>query len=173
MSKPRIISGSAKGRALEVPKQGTRPSPSMLRQALFNILEFRERGIFLDLFSGSGAIGLEAASRDWEVICVELNRHAAQVIRNNAEKLQLNVKVIQADALSYVKDAPKVDIAFAAPPYPMDLPKIFQTILESKIVNNQGFYIFQHPKDLEVSLLADKRIYGFNALSFIKATAIA
>ena len=58
MAKPRIIGGSAKGRTLDTPKRGTRPSPSRLREALFNILEFRERGRFLDLFSGSGAIGL-------------------------------------------------------------------------------------------------------------------
>jgi 16S rRNA (guanine966-N2)-methyltransferase len=192
MSKPRIIAGSAKGRVLEVPKHGTRPSPSMLRQALFNILEsrrhiskatntlevsgmspleFRECGIFLDLFSGSGAIGLEAASRDWEAICIELNRDAAQVIRRNAEKLKLNVKVIQGDALKYIKTAPKVDVAFAAPPYPMDLAKVFQSILEAKIVSASGLYIFQHPKELEVSLDAEKRIYGSNALSFIKVNS--
>ena len=169
MSKPRIISGSAKGRILEVPPKGTRPSPGMLRQALFNILEFRSRGTFLDLYSGSGAIALEAASRDWEAICVELNHEAANVIRRNAEKLKLEVKVVQGDALTYVKTAPKSDIVFAAPPYPLDLPDIFQKIVTAKVAEPDGLYIFQHPKDLTLSLLAEKRIYGSNALSFIKA----
>ncbi len=169
MSKPRIISGSAKGRVLEVPPKGTRPSPSMLRQALFNILEFRPRGTFLDLFSGTGAIGLEAASRDWDATCVELDREAAKVIRRNAEKLKLGVKFIQDDALGYVKSAPKTDIVFAAPPYPLDLQDIFQQIVTSKVAAPDGLYIFQHPKELDISLLADKRIYGSNALSFIKA----
>jgi 16S rRNA (guanine(966)-N(2))-methyltransferase RsmD len=171
MSKPRIIAGSAKGRVLEVPKHGTRPSPAILRQALFNILEFRKRGVFLDLFSGSGAIGLEAASRGWQAICVELNRKAAQVIKRNAEKLKLNVKLMQGDALTYVKTAPKVDIAFAAPPYPLDLQVIFRIILESNVVSAGGLYIFQHPKELEVSLSAEKRVYGSNALSFIEVAS--
>ncbi len=169
MSKPRIISGSAKGRVLEVPPKGTRPSPSMLRQALFNILEFRPRSTFLDLYSGSGAIALEAASRDWEATCVELDREAAKVIQRNAEKLKLEVTVIQGDALSYVKTAPKSDIVFAAPPYPLDLQDIFQKIVTSKVAAPNGLYIFQHPKDLTLSLLAEKRMYGSNALSFIKA----
>jgi 16S rRNA (guanine(966)-N(2))-methyltransferase RsmD len=184
MSKPRIIAGSAKGRTLEVPKHGTRPSPAILRQALFNILESRKHipnfqevsepgppSTFLDLFSGSGAIGLEAASRGWQAICVELNRKAAQVIKRNAEKLKLNVKLIQGDALTYVKTAPKVDIAFAAPPYPLDLQVIFRIILESNVVSAGGLYIFQHPKELEVSLSAEKRVYGSNALSFIEVAS--
>jgi 16S rRNA (guanine966-N2)-methyltransferase len=168
MSKPRIISGSAKGRALEVPKQGTRPSPGMLRQALFNILEFRERGSFLDLFSGSGTIGLEAASRGWKANCIELDREAAEVIRRNAGRLNLSVKVIQDDALRYIKTAPRFNVVFAAPPYPLELAKIFQAILDSKIAEDKGIYVFQHPKHLDVTLQADKRIYGSNALSIIK-----
>jgi 16S rRNA (guanine966-N2)-methyltransferase len=169
MSKPRIISGSAKGRALEVPKAGTRPSPGMLRQALFNILEFRERGTFLDLFSGSGAIGLEAASHGWDASCVELSRDAAQVIRKNASRLNLNVKVIEEDALRYIKSAPKFNVVFAAPPYPLELAQIFQAILDADIVQEQGIYVFQHPRNMDVSLRADKRTYGSNALSIIKA----
>ena len=169
MSKPRIISGSAKGRALEVPKEGTRPSPGMLRQALFNILEFYPRGTFLDLFSGSGAIGLEAASRGWEVSCVELDQEAAKVIRRNASKLNLKVKVIQDDALQFIQTSTPFDVVFAAPPYPLELGHIFQTILDSKVAKDKGIYIFQHPKELDVHLLASKRIYGSNALSIIKA----
>jgi 16S rRNA (guanine966-N2)-methyltransferase len=140
-----------------------------LRQALFNILEFRERGSFLDLFSGSGAIGLEAASRGWEASCIELDREAAEVIRRNASRLNLSVKVIQDDALRYIKTAPRFNVVFAAPPYPLELAKIFQAILDSKIAADKGIYVFQHPKELDVSLYADKRIYGSNALSIIKS----
>ena len=94
MSKPRIVGGAAKGRALETPKRGTRPSPARLREALFNILGFYPRGSFLDLYSGSGAVGLEAASRGWEATCVDLSREATAVIRKNARSLKLEVETV-------------------------------------------------------------------------------
>ena len=175
MSKPRIIAGSARGRSLDIPKSGTRPSPARLREALFNILNFRERGSFLDLYSGSGAIGLEAASRGWQATCVELNRPAANVLRRNAKALNLDVEVVQADALKIVKQS-KYNIVFAAPPYPLKLQEIFQTILDADAARPNGLYIFQHPTGLELTLthgdqlaLPDVRKYGSNTLSFIES----
>jgi 16S rRNA (guanine(966)-N(2))-methyltransferase RsmD len=168
MSKPRIIAGTAKGRFLETPDKGTRPSPSRLREALFNILAFEDRGTFLDLFSGSGAIGLEAASRGWEATCVELERAAVNVIRKNSANLKLPVKVIQGNALAFVKTVKEpFDIVFAAPPYPMDLLTIFQTIYSSSAGK---LYIFQHPTGLELAFTnSNTRSYGSNALTFVKA----
>ena len=173
VSKPRIIAGSARGRTLETPKAGTRPSPARLREALFNILNFRERGSFLDLYSGSGAIGLEAASRGWQATCVELSRPAANVLRRNAKALSLDANVLQADALKVVKDN-SYDIVFAAPPYSLNLQEIFQTILDADAARPNGLYIFQHPTGLELTLtyngelaLPDTRKYGSNSLSFV------
>ena len=176
MSKPRIIAGTAKGRSLETPKSGTRPSPSRLREALFNILEFRERGQFLDLYSGSGAIALEAASRGWAASGVDLSRAAAGVIRRNAKNLSLDVTVVQGDALEYAhKHKHAFDIVFAAPPYPLDLAAIFQTILDAAPAVKDGLYIFQHPTNLDFTfsydgqmITAKRRKYGSNTLSFIE-----
>lgn len=174
-SKPRIIAGSAKGRVLEIPRSGTRPSPARLREALFNILAFREKSTFLDLYSGSGAIGLEAASRGWQVSCVELSRAAAEVLQRNATHLRLEAEVIQADALKYIQAKPRAfKIVFAAPPYPLDLNEIFQTILTSKVASE--IYIFQHPSDRVVALGGDSlayksyscRVYGANSLTFLE-----
>lgn len=166
MSRPRIIGGTAKGRTLEVPKQGTRPSPGRLREALFNILAFRPKGTFLDLYSGTGAVGLEAASRGWEATCVDLSRAAANIIRKNALALKLNVNVVQGDALAYAKKHPHTfDVVFAAPPYPLGLEHIFSTVLESEVA--RSLYIFQHPTDL--TLAGDRRVYGTNTLTFLEA----
>ena len=132
MAKPRIIGGSAKGRTLDTPKRGTRPSPGRLREALFNMLEFSARGSFLDLFSGSGAIGLEAASRGWASTCVDKSREAAGVIRSNARSLGLTVNIVQGDALKFVKTFERFDVVFAAPPYPLELEKIFQAVLDAE-----------------------------------------
>lgn len=175
MAKPRIIGGSAKGQVLDTPKSGTRPSPGRLREALFNILEFRSRGRFLDLYSGSGAVGLEAASRGWEVVCVELSREAASVIRKNARALNLSAQTVQGDAIAYARRYPQAfEIVFAAPPYPLDLTAIFQTILDAKVARPGGLYIFQHPTQLEPRLrlegkaaVRDARAYGSNTLSLI------
>ncbi|MCV4861613.1 RsmD family RNA methyltransferase, partial [Escherichia coli] len=73
----RILGGSARGVALKVP-QSARPSPVRLRKALFDYLRLRypARGAFLDLYAGSGAIGLEAASEGFDVTLVEIDRQA-------------------------------------------------------------------------------------------------
>ena len=167
MSKPRIIGGVAKGRVLETPKRGTRPSPSRLREALFNILSFQTKGNFLDLYSGSGAIGLEAASRGWQTTCVDLSREAASVIQKNARSVKLDVQVVQGDALRFARAHPGgYDVVFAAPPYPLDLETIFQTILASEVARD--LYIFQHPTSLSLPFLgANVRKYGSNALSLL------
>ncbi len=170
MSKPRILGGVAKGRALEIPRQGTRPSPSRLREALFNIIGFRPRGTFLDLYSGSGAVGLEAASRGWHATCVELARDAAGVLRTNAQSLQLDAVVVQGDALTYAKRHPQdFEIVFAAPPYPLELETIFATLLDAQVATK--LYIFQHPTALE--LLGDRRVYGSNTLTFVEVEPVA
>ncbi len=164
MSRPRIIGGTAKGRGLDVPKSGTRPSPSRLREALFNIIGFRPKGTFLDLYSGSGAVGLEAASRGWRATCVDLSKEAAAVIRKNAHALKLDTVVVQGDALAYARGHPRAfDVVFAAPPYPLELEEIFGAILEAEVAS---VYIFQHPTTLE--LVGDRRVYGSNTLTLIE-----
>lgn len=166
MSKPRIIGGSARGRFLDTPKRGTRPSPSRLREALFNIIGFRAKGTFLDLYSGSGAVGLEAASRGWQATCVDLSKEAAAVIRKNAQGLRLPAAVVQGDALAYAKTHPRAfEIVFAAPPYPLDLEVIFSTVLEAQVATE--LYIFQHPT--EMMLVGERRVYGSNTLTLLEA----
>lgn len=169
MSKPRIIGGSARGRSLETPRRGTRPSPSRLREALFDILAFREQGAFLDLFSGSGAIGLEAASRGWNATCIDLSREAAAVIGRNARALGLEVEVVRGDALKFVRERGGFDVVFAAPPYPLDLVQIFTAIHAAGPAAPGGIYIFQHPSGLELPLGGRVRRYGSNSLTLVEA----
>jgi 16S rRNA (guanine966-N2)-methyltransferase len=169
LAKPRIIGGSAKGQALETPKSGTRPTPARVREALFDILAFEPRGSFLDLYSGSGAVGFEAASRGWRSTLVELDRKAAEVSRRNAAKLKLPVTVVQGDALRFILKHPKgFDVVFAAPPYPLELEPIFARIMAADVARN--LYVFQHPSGLELQLPieADRRAYGSNALSLYR-----
>ncbi|HEX7021571.1 MAG TPA: RsmD family RNA methyltransferase [Trueperaceae bacterium] len=177
MPKPRIVGGIAGGRSLDIPPRGTRPSPARLREALFDILAFQPRGTFLDLYSGSGAIGLEAASRGWRSTCVDLSRSAASVAERNTRNLGLDVTVVQADALDFARRHPRsYDVVFAAPPYTLELAPIYQAIVEAGVASEGGLYVLQHPVQFELELITngepaevDARRYGSNVLSFVTA----
>lgn len=152
MSRPRILAGTAKGMPLETPPRGTRPSPSRLREAVFDMLQFRARGTFLDLYAGSGAIGLEAASRGFPAVLVELDRTAAEVLRRNARRLRLPAEVMRGDALAEARRRNGTcEVVFAAPPYPLDLAAIFTELLAAAPARPGGLYLFQHPSGLDVT----------------------
>lgn len=179
MPKPRVIGGRARGRPLETPHRGTRPTPSRVREAMFDVLAFAPRGVFLDLFSGSGALGLEAASRGWRAICVDLAPEAVDVARRNARATGLDVQVRRGDALAVARTLRgQVDVCSAAPPYPADLQAIFQALLTSGCVRPGGRYVFQHPSSLRFELTeggapvpVDRRAYGTNALTWVRVPA--
>ncbi len=177
MAAPRILAGSAKGRRLRTPPRGTRPSPARLRAALFDSLAFTPRGRFLDLYAGSGAVGLEAASRGWEAILVERSPQATRLLRDNARSCGLCVQVLRGDALQLAGGmAGGVDLVFADPPFDQDLATIFQALIDLDLVRPGGRYAFQHPSGLALDLRRDgaalpidTRRYGSNALSFVPA----
>ena len=179
MSRPRIIAGTAKGRPLQTPRRGTRPSPSRVREALFDILQVQGPDTFLDLYAGSGAVGLEAASRGWDATLVDLAGGAVAVIRRNVRDLDLDAKVVRADALRFAEEHPRsAHVVFAAPPYPDDLHRIFQRIVDAGTAEAEGTYVFQHPTDMELELTVrgdpaelDRRSYGSNTLSFLAVPA--
>lgn len=149
----RIVAGSAKGKTLRVPKSGTRPTSEKVREAMFSSLENRGfiRGCqIVDLFSGSGALGLEAKSRGAEsVVCVEAARPAAEIIRENALAARLDVSVVAMKAETWVAQereriatAPGVgtntepeqeqmgyDVVFMDPPYIYGEPKLAQLLV--------------------------------------------
>ncbi len=118
------MAGTAGGRALKVPAKGTRPTSERVREAIFSRLDHYdvlEDAHVLDLFAGSGALGLESASRGARsVVLVEAQRAAAQVCQNNVKTLGFgNVTVVQEKAENYVtRVQPQPwDVAFLDPPY--------------------------------------------------------
>lgn len=122
----RIIAGSAGGRRLQTPPgQGTRPTSDRVREALFSRLEHLDvlhGARVLDLYAGSGALGLEAASRGAvSVLLVESDRRAADVARRNARDLDLAQVTVRASsvhqALATTPIRPEIDLLFADPPY--------------------------------------------------------
>ncbi len=121
----RVIGGEFRSRVLKsVPGLDVRPTPDRMRESLFSILAPRISGaIFLDLYAGTGAVGIEALSRGAaRAIFVEQNLAAAEVIRLNLKTLGLEhrAKVWQGRAAQVIRKIEPVDIAFLDPPYPLE-----------------------------------------------------
>ncbi|GCD21666.1 methyltransferase [Cellulomonas algicola] len=127
----RIVAGAAGGRTLQVPRRGTRPTSERVREALFSRLE--HLGVVsgarvLDLYAGSGALGLEAASRGAvAVTLVESSRDAADVCRRNAATLGLRGVTVAAErAEKFVQRRPVApwDLVLVDPPYDVAEPDL-------------------------------------------------
>ncbi|AKK02986.1 16S rRNA (guanine(966)-N(2))-methyltransferase RsmD [Corynebacterium epidermidicanis] len=124
MGMTRIISGEARGRKIKVPPEGTRPTSDRAREGLFSSLQVRfgfEGAHVLDLFAGSGALGLEAASRGAEsVVLVDNSPQATAVMQHNAGVVKHpNVRIVEMKASTYLPQAPRghFDMVLADPPY--------------------------------------------------------
>lgn len=131
----RIVAGRAGGRRVEVPPRGTRPTSDRVREAVFSSLESMvelTEARVLDLYGGSGALGLEAVSRGAaHATFVESDRRAAQLLRSNAAALDFDeVRIEQAKVESLVVSAPAepYDVVFADPPYDMDSARLHQVL---------------------------------------------
>lgn len=180
----RIIGGNAKGRKLLFPLGSKeRPTSDFLREALFNILGHLEDKIFLDLFAGSGSVGLEAASRGaQEVYFVEKNKNLVAFIKKNIQTccLDKNCSIIAKDVEyglgDLLKKKCKVDIIFADPPYNRNLVGTTLNLLNKyQIFKEDGVVVIQHSikesfteaVDKNV-YLTDQRKYSDNALTFLR-----
>jgi 16S rRNA (guanine966-N2)-methyltransferase len=120
----RIVAGSRKGHRISAPKGVvTRPTSDRVREAVFSIVGSVEGAAVLDLFAGSGALGLEALSRGAaSCVFVERDRDAARVIQANLEKLRLTgATIVARDAASALRDerdrGRRYDLVLADPPY--------------------------------------------------------
>jgi 16S rRNA (guanine966-N2)-methyltransferase len=131
----RIVGGQAKGRRLTAPASATRPTSDRAREALFNSLtgSFDLEGArVLDLFAGTGAVGLEALSRGAvQAVFVESNRGALAVLRRNIEAVGLpGARVVGRPVTAYLAGEPEqpFDLVIADPPYELDTAKIIDVL---------------------------------------------
>ena len=180
----RVIGGTAKGRRLKmVPGSQTRPIPDRVKEALFNILgRDVEEACFLDLFAGTGSVGIEALSRGADqVVFVEIHRIAVKTIDENLQDigLQSSAKVIHADVFSWL-DHPgmdRFDFVYVAPPQYHGLWLKTLTLLDQnpEWLNPDAWVIVQiDPKENQAIALEnlqeiDRRKYGRTMLIFYEA----
>jgi len=173
----RIISGNFKGKTLNPGKGFTaRPTTDFAKESLFNILansyDFNDIEV-LDLFSGTGSISFEFASRDSMFVeAIELNYNHATFIQKIAQELKFKqLKVHKMNAFQFIKTCTqKYDIIFADPPYDLEgVDKIPGIILEKDILKPDGIFILEHSKKLQFTghpNLKDHRSYGSVNFSF-------
>ena len=179
----RIISGKARGTKLYTLEGDlTRPTLDRVKESLFNIIQEKVLGsVFLDLFAGSGAIGLEAASRGAKkVILCEKENKANVIINKNIEKTHLG-ETVELHHTTYEKLLDnlkeKVDIVYIDPPYKTNYAyNATKILLDKKCLKEQALIIIETDeeerilneiKELKVEII-DKRKYGRVHLIFIQ-----
>ncbi|MFC0517800.1 16S rRNA (guanine(966)-N(2))-methyltransferase RsmD [Mucilaginibacter angelicae] len=175
----RIIGGSLKGLRLNPPKDlPVRPTTDLAKEALFNILlnqiEFEDIKV-LDLFSGTGNISLEFASRGAsEVISVDRSIHCVNYLKDTSRQHKLTqIKTYREDVFKYLNiETEQYDLIFADPPYDLnripDLPKV---IFEKKLLKPDGVLIVEHQSLQNLSnhpAFVEQRKYGHSSFSFFR-----
>lgn len=180
----RIISGKARGTKLySLEGITTRPTLDRVKESLFNIIQNEIKDCtFLDLFSGSGSIGLEAASRGAKkVILCDKSKEAIEIINKNIDKTHLEDKIelYNMDSISLLKIKIKetLDIIYIDPPYNSNLAiDSIKIILEKNIVNEESIIIVEtdekdrilkEVKEMKIEII-DTRKYGRASMIFFK-----
>ena len=116
----RVITGTARGRKLKTPEgMDIRPTTDNVKESVFNIIQFDIEGRrVLDLFAGTGQLGIECLSRGArEVVFIDQSREAVKIIRENLKTCGFTAPVLQQEALSYLNTCGQFDLIFVDPPY--------------------------------------------------------
>lgn len=172
----RIISGKYKAKKLSFPqKQTIRPTADIVKQAMFTTLFDRvEDCVFLDLFCGSGQVGIEAASRGAKkVVFVDNDVDALNVTKKNLKDIEGNFECHKMHYAPFLRQSTdKFDIIFVDPPYESDYYKEVLNLIEKyDILNENGIIICEHNNNFSVQhnnyqLLQQKK-YGIKALTYL------
>ena len=172
----RIISGKHKGKKLKsFDGFDVRPTSDRAREALFSMLMTKVIGSnFLDLCSGTGAIGLEAISRGAsEVTFVDNSKESLKICDFNLKSIKESADLIFSDAISFLKSTSKTfDIIFFDPPYIFDdFTSVLKVIYDKNLLKENGLIIYEHKLDkpsLEVEnfKLINTKKYGIAILNF-------
>lgn len=173
-----ITAGIYKGRKITAPdKTITRPTLSKIRESIFNtlfsIIDF-EGKCFLDMFAGSGIMGLEALSRGFEyVLALEKNPKAANILKKNYEALKIKPNLIIGNSLKCLpKLNKKFDVIYIDPPYFSGIyEESLRIIQENSLLKNNGIIVLEHATDvswdnLEFKLIKQKK-YSKKFVTFL------
>jgi 16S rRNA (guanine966-N2)-methyltransferase len=176
----RIISGKYKGRRISPPKGlPVRPTTDMSKEALFNVLNnhFSFEGLkVLDLFSGTGNISYEFASRgSTPITSVDGDFGCVKFIKQVAEEYDFNIAATKSDVFKFLeRNNATFDIIFADPPYALDqgtFEKIILVVFEKNTLNDDGMMVIEHSKYTKLDHMIHfsfKKSYGGSIFSFFE-----
>ncbi|MGE5604177.1 MAG: 16S rRNA (guanine(966)-N(2))-methyltransferase RsmD [Bacteroidota bacterium] len=176
----RVIAGKYRGRILKGPKHGgVRPTADRIKEAMFNILGAEIQGAaFLDLFAGTGGIGIEALSRGAaNVVFADQNFLSVKLIQQNLKIVDPDEKV-RILHLSFeravdllVKENTQFDLIFLDPPFEGGiLVEAIHRILDRSLIKSEGIIIAEHPRNFSLNipeLQGETRSYGDICLTFL------
>lgn len=171
----RIVAGSRKGHTIYAPKgRSTRPTSDRVREAAFNLIGPVDGASVLDLYAGSGAMGLEALSRGAaSAVFVEADRDACRTIERNLEKLRLKGAVVCGDVLAALtNERGRYDLVLVDPPYDLRDHEALARYLP-RVLADDGLLVFESAAKVEPELpLAQRtsRRYGSARLTLYERT---
>lgn len=175
----RVTGGIYSGRQVKCPKGIIRPSMDRMRESVFSILGNLEGLSFLDMFSGSGIIGIEAASRGAEpVVLVEKDFIKKNVIKENISFVESEISLRLMSVERYIQCMPdgSFNLIFLDPPFPRQKKKdLIYKIGESELLNENGILMIHYPQEdnlneeqFEKFDLIDERKYGRSIVLFYR-----
>ena len=166
----RVVSGSAKGRKLKTPHgKDVRPTADSVKEAVFNIIREDVTGRrVLDLFAGSGQMGIEALSRGaGEVVFVDISSASLKLVKDNLNLCGFSGETVKEDAVNYIQHAKPFDLIFIDPPYDSEYyEKVLEKIKLFDILTDGGIIIVETRRsrilpDMEYPFKKNKEyIYG-------------
>ena len=143
----RVITGICRGRRLLEPAgRDVRPTTDQVKEAMFNIIQFDVEGRkVLDLFAGTGQLGIEALSRGAaDCLLVDSARDSVRLVQENLRRCGLTARVLQCDALGILKSGEKFDLIFLDPPYGSGLEaKAIEAVKEFDILTRGGIMVVE------------------------------
>ena len=147
----RVITGSARGRKLKTPENyDIRPTTDNVKESVFNIIQFDIEGRrVLDLFAGTGQLGIECLSRGAaSAVFVDQSREAVKIVKDNLKACGLSGTVVQSDALSFLRTCGKFNIIFVDPPYDSDLyESVLNTVNSIDILSDGGIIVCESRRE--------------------------
>lgn len=169
----RIVAGKYKRKSLiTLESNDTRPTKDMVKEAIFDTIQISDTDTFLDLFAGSGAIGIEAISRGAnKVVFNDLNPKATEIIKENLNSIKELATVYNEDAFSLLnKLKDSFDYIFIDPPYSFNrYDELIDLIKENKLLKEKGTLIIELNKDTVINhpVFKEKK-YGIAKVLYIK-----
>ena len=154
----RVISGSVRGRKLKTPENyDIRPTTDNVKESLFNIIQFDIEGRrVLDLFAGTGQLGIECLSRGADsVVFIDQSREAVKIIKENLKACGLSAPVLQQEAMSYLRGCGSFDLIFVDPPYDSGLYEpVLNSINSVDILSDGGIIVCESRRETPMPALA-------------------